>query len=253
MWRGAAAFARGSITDGCSATATSSLDRKTPAQTSIADPFDVTRTDTAQWNARSAGVLANWRGSLGVDIGGFQVMIWSASSATEDLPKSLSGSADVASYLGDIEGGTGITLAGIYHVYGHLDADQRVCDMSAYVRVQSEGPFTGTLNMALWIALWMALWIALWIALGALGALGLIVVIMAGVVRHSIARSARAAVGTAAPEATPDRVRSRSVLGSPLSGPMAVIRSGPTPRVARARSGTRPRARRRNRPARRAA
>jgi hypothetical protein len=183
------AIAAGSITDGCSANATSSLDSKTPAQTSIADPFDVTGTDTVQWNAKSAGVLTNWRGSLGVDIGGFQVMIWSARSATEDLPKSLSGSADVASYLGDIGGGTGITLAGIYHVYGHLDADQRVCDMSAYVRVQSEGPFTGTLNMALWIAL---------------GALGLIVVIMAGVVRHSITRSARSAGGTAAPEATPE-------------------------------------------------
>jgi hypothetical protein len=181
------AVAAGSITDGCSASATSSLDNKTPSQTSIVDPFDVTGTDTAQWDAKSAGVLTNWRGSLGVDVGGFQVMIWSARSATEDLPKSLSGSADVASYLGDIGGGTGITLAGIYHVYGHVDADQRVCDMSTYVRVQSLGAFTGTLNMALWIAL---------------GALGLIIVIMAGVVRHSITRSARAARGTVAPKAT---------------------------------------------------
>ena len=180
------AVAAGSITDGCSANATSSLASKTPDQTSIADPFDVTRTDTVKWNAKSAGVLTNWRGSLGVDVGGFQVMIWSASSATKDLPTALAGSADVASLLGDIGGGTGIRLAGIYRMYGHLDANQRVCDMSGYVQVQGDGAFTGTLNMALWIAL---------------GALGLIVVIMAGVVRYSITQSARATGGTAAPYA----------------------------------------------------
>jgi hypothetical protein len=96
VWRAAVAIAWGSIADGRSADATSSLDSKTPAQTSIADPFDVTGTNTVQWNAQSAG---------------------------------------------------------IYHVYGHLDADQRVCDMSAYVRVRGAGPLAGTLNTASWIAL----------------------------------------------------------------------------------------------------
>jgi hypothetical protein len=179
------AVAAGSITNGCSADATSSLDSKTPEQTSIADPFDVTGTDTVLWNAKSAEVMTNWRGSLGVDVGGFPVVIWSASSATQDLPASLSGSARVASYVTDIGGGTGITLAGIYHVYGHVYADQRTCDMSAYVRVQGAGTFAGTVNVVLWIAL---------------GALGLVIVIMAGVVRLSIMRSARGAGGTAAPE-----------------------------------------------------
>lgn len=190
------AFATGSISEGCSAGGTSSLDSKTPGQTSITDPFDVTRTDTVKWNAGSTEVLTNWRGSLGVDVGGFKVTIWSASSAAEDLPTSLSGSADVASYLADIEGRTGIRLAGIYRMYGHLGADQRACDMTAYVRVQGEGPFSGTLNTALWVAL---------------GAVGLLIVIMAGVVRQSIARSARAAVGATTPEATaePHAIRKR--------------------------------------------
>jgi len=179
------AVATGSIASGCSADATSSLDSKTPEQTSIADPFDVTGTDTVQWTAKSAEVMTNWRGSLGVDVGGFQVMIWSASSATEDLPKSLSGSAHVANYVADIGGGTGVTLAGIYHVYGHVDADQRTCDTRAYVRVQGAGTFAGTVNIALWIAL---------------GALVLVIVVMAGVVRLSTMRSARAAGGTDAPE-----------------------------------------------------
>ena len=51
------AVATGSIASGCSANATSSLDSKTPEQTSIADPFDVTGTDTVQWTAKSAEVM----------------------------------------------------------------------------------------------------------------------------------------------------------------------------------------------------
>jgi hypothetical protein len=179
------AISAGSLSEGCSAEGTSSLDSKAPDQTSIADPLDVTKTDTLQWNAGSTEPLTNWRGALGMDVGGFQVMIWSASSASEDIPKSLSGSADVASYLGDLDGGTGVALAGMYHLYGSLDADQRTCDMSAYVRVHGEGAFAGTLNVALWIAL---------------GSLILVVVVMGGVVRHSITRSARAAVRGSAPE-----------------------------------------------------
>ncbi|NYI41117.1 hypothetical protein [Demequina lutea] len=180
------AIAGGSITDGCSADGTSSLGSKTPAQTSIADPFAVTRTDTVQWTAGSTAVLTNWRSALGMDVGGFQVKTWSGSSANNDQKQSNSGSAAVASHLKDIEGSTGITLAGIYHMYGHLDADQRTCDMSAYVRVQGEGAFTGALNRGLWIAL---------------GALSLITIIMAGVVRHSITRAARAAASGLAPMA----------------------------------------------------
>lgn len=176
-------IAGGSISDGCSATGTSSLDSKTPDQTSLADAFDVTRTDTVQWTAESAGVFTNWTSALGMKVGGFPVKIWGGSSANEDGKQSNSGSADVASYLADIEGGTGITLTGIYHVYGHLNADEGTCDMSAYVRLPSEGAFAGTLNMGLWIAL---------------GGLILIIAIMAGVVRHSITRAARAAVGPSA-------------------------------------------------------
>ncbi|MBC7299067.1 MAG: hypothetical protein H5T82_09245 [Demequina sp.] len=190
-------IAGGSISEACSADGTSSLDSKTPDQTSLADPFDVTRTDTVQWNGASADVLTNWRSALGLDIGGFQVKVWDGSSANDERTQSNSGAADVESYLGDIEGSTGIRLAGIYHVYGHLDADQGTCDMSAYVRVQGEGAFTGTLNMALWIAL---------------AALILITAILAGVVRHSITRSATVAGGpsSAAVAADPPPTQNRA-------------------------------------------
>ncbi len=173
-------IAGGSISDGCLAEGTSSLDSRTPDNTSLADPFDMTRTDSVAWTGESAGVFTDWKSSIGIDVGGFPVKIWSGSSANEDQKQSNSGVEDLAGRLADIEESTGITLAGIYHVYGNLDATEGGCDMSAYVRIPSEGAFTGTMNLSLW---------------GSLAVLTFIILIMAGVVRQSITRAARAAGG----------------------------------------------------------
>ena len=173
--------AGGSLTDGCSASGTSSLDSKTPDQTSLADPFDVTRTDTVVWTGESQGVFTDWNGALGIDVGGFPIKIWSSSSANEDKERSNAGSEDVAAYLEDIEGSTGITLAGTYHVYGSLDAAEGGCDMSAYVRVEGAGAFAGALNIALWIALAVLL---------------ITILIMALVVRRSITNAVAAGGAT---------------------------------------------------------
>lgn len=184
------AIAGGSISDGCFAEGTSSLDSKTPDTTSIADPFDMTRTDSVAWTGESAGVFTDWNSSIGMKVGGFPVEIWSGSSANEEQKQSNSGVEDLAGRLADIEESTGVTLAGIYHVYGNLDANEGGCDMSAYVRLPSEGAFAGTLNMVLW---------------GTLAVLTVIILIMAGVVRHSITRAAFAgggASGAAAAAAT---------------------------------------------------
>lgn len=174
--------AGGSLTDGCYASATSSIDSKTPAETSLSDPFDIMRTDTVAWMGSSDEVFTNWTSSIGIEVGGFPVKIWSGSSANEDGKQSNSGSEDVSDYLSDIEESTGIALAGIYHVYGHLDADQGTCDMNAYVRLPAEGTLSGTLNIVLWTTL---------------AVLVAIILIMAGVVRRSISMAAAASTATA--------------------------------------------------------
>jgi len=179
------AIGGGSITGGCSAEGTSSLDSKTPQATSMADPFDVTRKDTVAWKGQSDAVLTNWTSALGMSVGGFRVTIWSDSDENADKEQMNSGNADVASYLADIEGSTGITLAGTYHVFGYIDADGgSSCEMTAYVRVQGDGAFTGTINLALWILL---------------AVLIVIILILALVVRRSITR---AALGAASASAT---------------------------------------------------
>ncbi len=174
------AIAGGSISDGCYAEGTSSLDSKTPDTTSIGDPFELTRTDSVAWTGESVDVFTDWQSSIGIDVGGFPVEIWSGSSANEDQKQSNSGVEDVAGQLADIKESTGITLAGIYHVYGKLTANEGGCDMSAYVRVQGEGAFAGALNIALWIAL---------------AVLIIIILIMSMVVRRSITRAALAGGG----------------------------------------------------------
>ncbi|HZL81247.1 MAG TPA: hypothetical protein VFC06_04810 [Demequina sp.] len=183
-------IAGGSISDGCFAEGTSSLGSKTPDSTSVADPFDMTRTDSVAWTGESVDVFTDWKSSTGIDVGGFPVEIWSGSSANEDQKQSNSGVEDVSGRLADIEESTGIALAGIYHVYGNLDANEGGCDMSAYVRLPGEGVFAGTLNLVMW---------------GTLAALIVIILIMAGVVRHSITRAAfpgASASGAAAAAAT---------------------------------------------------
>jgi hypothetical protein len=172
------AIAGGSISDGCFAEGTSSLDSKTPDATSISDPFDMTRADSVAWIGESTGVFTDWNSSIGIDVGGFPVEIWSGSSANDDKEQSNSGVEDVATRLADIEESTGVTLAGIYHVYGDLDANEGGCDMSAYVRLPGEGAFAGTLNLVLW---------------GTLAVLVIIILIMAGVVRRSISMAAAVA------------------------------------------------------------
>ncbi len=174
-------IAGGSISDGCFADGTSSLDSKTPDTTSIADPFDLTRTDSVAWTGESAGIFTDWNSAIGINVGGFPVKIWSGSSANEDQKQSNSGVEDVAGRLADIEDSTSVTLAGIYHVYGNLKANEGGCDMSAYVRVEGEGAFAGTLNTALWITL---------------GVLIIVILIMSMVVRRSIRSAAVAAGGT---------------------------------------------------------
>ncbi|PKQ18270.1 MAG: hypothetical protein CVT68_04230, partial [Actinobacteria bacterium HGW-Actinobacteria-8] len=173
-------IAGGSISDGCFAEGTSSLDSKTPDTTSIADPFELTRTDSVAWTGESTGVFTDWNSSIGIDVGGFPVEIWSGSSANEDQKQANSGVEDVAGRLADVEESVGLTLAGIYHVYGTLDANEGGCDMSAYVRIPSEGAFTGTMNLSLW---------------GSLAVLIFIILIMAGVVRQSITKAAGVAAG----------------------------------------------------------
>jgi len=172
------AVAGGSISDGCSASGTSSIDSRTPDDTSIADPFDIARTDSVAWTGESTGVFTDWNSAIGIDVGGFPVKIWSGSSANEDRKQSNSGVEDVAGYLADIEDSTGAKLAGTYHVYGKLDAAEGGCTMSAYVRVEGEGAFAGTVNIGLWVAL---------------ATLIIVILIMSVVVRRSISRSVVAA------------------------------------------------------------
>ncbi len=206
-------IAGGSISDGCLAEGTSSLGSKTPDNTSLADPFDMTRTDSVAWTGESVDVFTDWNSSIGIDVGGFPVEIWSGSSANEDQKQSNSGVEDVSGRLADIEESTGIALAGIYHVYGNLDANEGGCDMSAYVRLPGEGVFAGTLNLVLW---------------GTLGVLVIVILIMSMVVRRSIRSAAVAAGATTvitgqpgpaptAPPAEPSPTQNRAKESAPPS------------------------------------
>src|SRR5680860_1260586 len=57
-------IAGGSISDGCFAEGTSSLGSKTPDSTSLADPFDMKRTDSVAWTGESVDVFTDWKSSI---------------------------------------------------------------------------------------------------------------------------------------------------------------------------------------------
>jgi hypothetical protein len=173
--------AGGSLTDGCYAEGTSSFGTKTPGDTSVADPFEMTRTDTVDWNASSDDVFTNWVSSVGISVGGFPIKIWNGSSANDGMVQSNSGSEDVATRLADIESAAGVKVAGVYHLYGQLDADQGSCEMSAYVKIEGEGAFAGTLNLVLWTLLTV---------------LVIVIVIVAVVVGNSIRKAATTVAAT---------------------------------------------------------
>lgn len=141
----------GSLSDGCTLEATSSMEEVTPTDTSAFDPFDVTPTDTIEWTSSTDQVLTDWDSGLGMYIGGFEVPVFTAERDNSEQSQSWYGSEDVAEYLAQLEDDWGFTIRGTYHVYGYIHADEGDCDMAGYIRINAENPFATPLIITLWI------------------------------------------------------------------------------------------------------
>ncbi len=179
-----AAFGSGSLTEGCYVEGTSSLDTKTPDATKASDPFDVTRDDTVVWTASTDNVLKNWTSALGVQVGGFNIPIWTGESENADEDTMWNGEDDVAGFLEDIAGATGVEVSGTFIVFGYINAAEGGrCDMTGYVRVESPGAFSGALMIALWVTLVVLI---------------VVIVAVTVAVKRSIAAAAAAATAGAA-------------------------------------------------------
>ena len=141
----------GSVSEGCTLTATSSLDEGGPADTTPFDPFDATPSDTIEWQSSTDQVLTDWDSGLGMYIGGFPISLFTAQRDNAEQATSWSGSENVEHYLGELEDQWGVTLRGTFHVYGYIHADEGDCEMSGYIRINAENAFATPLIIALWV------------------------------------------------------------------------------------------------------
>lgn len=167
----------GTISDGCTLVAQSSVDEAAPEDTSAFAPMDVKPNDTVTWTASSEEVVSNGERALGVMIGGFLIPVWSATLDNSEGRTEFSGDINVSQGLHDLEDATGLKLRGAFHFSGYLDGEAADCEMSGYVRVLTSTPFTTGLQIGLWVALGVMIIALAWAGIA---------------VRRSISQQARA-------------------------------------------------------------
>lgn len=155
----------GTISDGCTLEAQSSVDEATPQDTSAFDPIEVQANDTVTWTASSEEVVSNGERALGVMIGGFLIPVWSATLENSEGRTEFAGDINVAQGLLDMKDATGLDLRGAFHFSGYLDGEAADCEMSGYVRVLTATPFTTGLQMGLWGALGVIVICVAWAAI----------------------------------------------------------------------------------------
>ncbi len=152
-------FGTGYLDGGCELEGLSSdgqglpLDLATPEQTSANDPFEIASDGTIDWKGTTPGGFEGWDAWLKVDFGGFRIPVWENTNPNTGLSPAEEGMVDVGGNVTDIEDKSGLTLSGVFELYGSIESQDGVCDMSAYIVLPPDGIFSGPILITLWIIL----------------------------------------------------------------------------------------------------
>lgn len=162
-----AATQGGAITDGCTLTATSNLEREpvSPSDTTALDPFEVAPDGWIAWEAGSQTVLTDAATSIGLRVGGFDITLWEGAYENTEQVTELSGTELVQRRMSAFYDRFGVPFSGVYRAVGTLDARQGSCETDLYLRVAPETPLSGWLLLGLWAglaALALALLVLTW-------------------------------------------------------------------------------------------
>jgi hypothetical protein len=145
--------ARGDLSGPCTVAAVSSFpDAGSPADTSVRDPFDVAPAGTLDWRVAFPEPYATWSGTVGTDIAGFAIPVWTQGFDNTALETSREGSEDVRSDIREVEDISGLTLTGVYHVFASVEAPGGACKADMYLRIAPTGLFSGPILQGLWTA-----------------------------------------------------------------------------------------------------
>lgn len=143
--------ARGDLSGPCTVSAVSSFpDDGSPAASSATDPFDIDPDGTLDWRVAFPEPYETWSGTIGTDIAGFRVPVWTQRLDNTLLETSREGTRDVASDLREVEEISGLTLTGVYHVFASVKAPGGACKADVYVRIAPNSIFSGPILQGLW-------------------------------------------------------------------------------------------------------
>ncbi len=143
--------ARGDLSGPCTVSAVSSFpDDGSPARTSVSDPFDIDPVGTLDWRVAFPEPYETWSGTLGMDIAGFAIPVWTQGFDNTAKETSREGREDVRSDMHEVEEISGLTLTGVYHVFASVEAPGGSCRADVYVRIAPASLFSGSILQGLW-------------------------------------------------------------------------------------------------------
>lgn len=157
----------GAISDGCTVQANSSLSQVTgPSATSATSPFSATPTDSVTWSAASDTQLTTGTNSVGLRIGGLDAELSHGTTTNSVGVRQLEGVQSVQALQDAVRDSLGVTVTGVYHVYGYIHTDEGECLADAYVVVKPSSAFGTPLLIGLWALAALVLVVILGLAIG---------------------------------------------------------------------------------------
>jgi hypothetical protein len=143
--------ARGDLSGPCTVSAVSSFpDDGSPAATSVRDPFDIAPGGTLDWRVAFPEPYKAWSGTVGTDIAGFSIPVWTQGFDNIARETSREGSEDVRNDIREVEEISGLTLTGVYHVFASVEVPGAACKADMYVRIAPTSLFSGPILQGLW-------------------------------------------------------------------------------------------------------
>ncbi|WP_062212176.1 hypothetical protein [Demequina oxidasica] len=142
----------GSISDGCTIEASSSLSDTTgPAGTSATSPFKAALSDDVPWTMTTAAVVTTGTNAAGLKVAGFEIPTYTGTVDNTAGVEQISGTANVQAVQDQLKDDSGISLTGVYHVYGYVHAAEGDCDVNGYVLVAPASAFGNPILIGLWV------------------------------------------------------------------------------------------------------
>ncbi len=149
--------ATGDLTGDCTVTAaTASSGVVTPGDTSLRHPFAIDTAGTLEWRAATPVWYPKWSGTIGLEVGGFEVPMWNQRMENPWGDVGRGDTEDVAALMHEAEQLSGLTVSGVYHVFASISADEGACTANAYVAIPPPSLFSGPVLEGLWTALAIA-------------------------------------------------------------------------------------------------